>query len=432
MDGVHLSRPEMWRALPFERWAAALVPLFRKSIWRSLPVRHRRGFVTKVLEALAPMPSNAVAADPIMVCGYMGSATGLGEAARLSAEALCQLGHDVRAIDISYLMRGEIGSITQTTKILETGNGTLLLHFNPEALSVVLPLIGAAKCAGKRIIGYWSWELSRMPDNWVHSLRFVDEVWAPSQFTADAIRRATSKPVRVVPHPVAIRPAGAQRRADFGVAEDTFVVLCVFNFSSSIERKNPIGAIRAFITAFGDDPKAQLIIKTSGAARYPIAYRQVLDAAAGAQNIRVIEADLDRGLISDLIASVDVVLSLHRAEGFGLVMAEAMHAGKVVVATAWSGNLDFMTDETAALVPVTQVPSNDSEHLYCFEGQTWADADLDAAAAWLKRLADEPQRRRQMSVQAKIHAGKSLGLQAFSQAIAPALGQPALDRSSRL
>lgn len=400
--------------------------MFRALIWRKLAPEMRRRFVTRVLEALAPVPHDEALSHPITVCGYLGASTGLGEAARLTAEALAQLGYDVRAVDISRFMLLDQAPGPNRAAPIEKGPGTLLLHFNPEALSVVLPLIGSARTAGKRIVGYWAWELSHIPRSWARALRFVDEVWAPSRFTAEAIARETSKPVRVVPHPVAIRPRGIARRTDFGISEGVFSVLCMFNFASSVDRKNPLAAIGAFKAAFADDPGAQLILKTSQAAQFPAAYRQVRLAVAGARNIRLIEADLDRAMVGDLVASVDAVLSLHRAEGFGLVMAEAMHAGTAVVGTAWSGNLDFMDDDSAILIPCEQVVSGGGDRFYWLRGQRWAEPDIQAAARALRRLAASPAERAKLAKRGQNHVARALGLSAFAQAMNDAVGSPSV------
>ena len=127
---------------------------------------------------------------------------------------------------------------------MAAGPGTVIFHFNPEGLVFSLLAAGRAALRGKRVIGYWAWETARIPPFWTAALSFLDEVWAPSRFTADAIQAVTSKPVRVVPHPVAIRPPGRARRADFGIGAE-FTVLAMASFQSTFDRKNPLAAIDA-------------------------------------------------------------------------------------------------------------------------------------------------------------------------------------------
>lgn len=421
--GEFLSRSDIWRVLPAERWILLFMPAFRWLIWRRLAPTTRQSLVRRVLAALAPTPANCSPAQPIYVVGYFGSTSGIGEGARLTAESLASLGYDIRTIDISRLfVRETLGKKWVNPPVMEKGRGTLLLHCNPDGLSLTLPLIGAARVSGKRVVGYWSWELERIPDNWIRALRFVDEVWTPSQFVSSAIQPYTDKPIRVIPHPVAIRPHGRRRRKYFGLADGVFVALCMFSFSSSFERKNPIAAIRAFRELFGASMEAQLVLKMSDANRFPEAARKLRQEIADASNIRILHSELDRKETRDLVASVDVVLSLHRSEGFGLVMAEAMHNGIPVIATNWSGNLDYMDKHSAALVSAGLIRSQGEDGFYSLGDQVWADPSIPEAASWLKKLAADPEIGLRMSARAQKIVAERLGLRAFENAVMQSIG----------
>ncbi len=180
-------------------------------------------------------------------------------------------------------------------------------------------------------------------------------------------------------------------RARLGLPGDALIVLTAFHMGSAFTRKNPLAAIAAFRRAFGDAPDRLLVIKLIDHGASPIARAALERAIAGASNIRLVNLMLPPADMSGLMAAVDIVLSLHRSEGFGLVPAEAMQLGKPVVATGWSGNMDFMNARNSAPVSYRLVPVQDPyDGAFIADGQLWADADVDDAADWLRRLAAEP------------------------------------------
>ncbi len=207
--------------------------------------------------------------------------------------------------------------------------------------------LGGRFIYGKYIVGYWAWELPQVPRDWNFGVPFVHEVWVPSTFTAEAIRPITGgRPVRVVPHPVTV-PGGT--RATWIEAGRPFTVLTIFNALSSVARKNPFAVIDAFKTAFGDDRDARLVIKALNMAHAPLAMRQRL-AAEASPNITLIDHVMSEADLEALYAKSDVLVSLHRSEGFGLTVAEAMARGLAVISTDWSGTVDFLTPDRG--VPV--------------------------------------------------------------------------------
>ncbi|MEA3015770.1 MAG: hypothetical protein QOI38_492, partial [Sphingomonadales bacterium] len=331
------SDPSRRRSLGIRQIRNPWVRAFRNKVWHRLPRPVRRAALRAVLGRSRPVASGAPAAEPICVVGILSTPTGIGEGGRLAERAFTALGYDVLSVDISDILTDRQPSASPPP-LLESGPGTVLLHFNPDNLSAILTLLGRRHLIGKRIIGYWAWELPRIPAHWLPALAEVDEVWTPSRFVADAVRRATDKPVRVVPHPVAQGRTGRPRRTRFGT-QGCFTALVMFSFASSFERKNPVAAVQAFRRAFGGADDRLLILKASDGHEAPEQMAELLAAIGDAPNIRIEPARLGDGDRLDLIASVDVLLSLHRSEGFGLVMAEAMLAGVPVIATGWSGNM---------------------------------------------------------------------------------------------
>jgi glycosyltransferase involved in cell wall biosynthesis len=265
---------------------------------------------------------------------------------------------------------------------------------------------------GRRVIGYWAWELPRLPPAWRIGPDFVHEVWALSRFTGEAI--ATILPpamkLRIVPIPLeAPRPSGLGRE-DFGLPAEALVVLTSFSLASSFVRKNPLGAIAAFRAAFGTRPDRLLLLKVGNPGHFPQDFAAIQAAIGDAPNIRLETRTLPAADSHALTACADIVLSLHRSEGFGLVPAEAMLLGVPVIATGWSGNMDFMDADSAALVPFTLVPARDPRGVFEAEGANWAEPDIAAAAAQLERLAADPAARRALGARGRAMAAARLGL----------------------
>lgn len=364
-------------------------------------------------------PRSAKPSAPIIVAGYLGTASGLGESARLCLKALRALGLEAYGWDLSGpRLRQPCNSRWQGESYRGTipNGATLIIHVNPPVLPLALFTMGLSLPARCRVIGYWAWELPTVPASWRKSLRFVHEVWVPSRFTAAAIEAIATVPVRVVPHPVALSDLAVATPIQTG---GPFRVLCVFNMASSFARKNPMAALAAFVEAFGDDPDAELIFQVSHAEASATALAELRQAAR--PNIRIETRMLDRSELSLLIAGSDAVISLHRSEGFGLVLAEAMLAEVPVIATAWSGNTDFIDEDCAVPIPYRLIPAADAQGLYDAPESHWAEPDTEAAARALRRLRRSPDEHRALAVRGRERAVERFGLANYEQAVAPGL-----------
>ena len=336
---------------------------------------------------------------PIKIVGYFAGSHGIAASARLAARAFEALGAPVERIDATDAKLDWSGRLVEPIPA-----SAWIFHLNPPELLAALACLGPRQVVGPRY-GYWAWELPCAPRRWLKDAAMVDEVWAPSRYTAEALAGAAA-PVRVVPHPLFIEDYAAvtpaPRRAPFqGVS--------VFDFNSSLARKNPQGAIAAWAAAFGDNAGCELTLKTQNGAVFPRALA-ALRAAAPA-NVRIIDAVWPYADVQALIAGADVLVSLHRAEGFGLTAAEAMALGTPVLATAWSGVLDFIDESCGVLVPFTQTPVADPQGIY--GGQSWAEPDLHAAAQALGRLRAEPELRARLSAAARARVAERLSPQAW-------------------
>jgi len=262
-------------------------------------------------------------------------------------------------------------------------------------------------------IGYWAWELESLPADWIAALAFLDAVMVPSQFCKDAVLRGTDKPVCVVPHPVREDAVGPRKSAG-----REFTVLSIFNFGSSFARKNPLAAVAAFRTAFGDDPTARLILKTSAGHRYPHELARLQQAAGSGGNIEIVDAVLSESEIGTLYRRADAFLSLHRSEGFGLPIADAMMRECPVIATGWSGNADFCTPETALLVPSQLVPFADDDRAYAnVRGGRWAEPDIAAAAEHLRMLRAHPERGHALAARARQRLAAHIASHDYASAL---------------
>lgn len=323
------------------------------------------------------------AQGPLRVVGLFSATHGIARGAILTCRALEYLGVPFERIDASRLVRGETDRFDHQGSALGW-----IIQMNPPELLDLIRFGGPDLLQGPRF-GYWAWELPRAPDAWRAAAGHVEEIWAISTYTASAFQ-SFSRPVRTLPHPLVAEDYQAVTPAPRRTA---FSAIALFDFNSSAARKNPHGAIQAFQEAFGDDPSARLTIKTQNGGRYPQVMQSLQEISGG--NIEILDEVWDHDRVLQEIKGADVLVSLHRAEGFGLTMAEAMALGTPVLATAWSGNLDFMDDHCAMLVPYTLTPVVDEQGIYA--GQSWADADVSLAACHLKRLRAEPEYGRRMA-----------------------------------
>jgi glycosyltransferase involved in cell wall biosynthesis len=206
-----------------------------------------------------------------------------------------------------------------------------------------------------------------------------------------------------VPHPIFVLPQVAPDRARFGFPDQACIVLQAFDLRSTAARKNPLGGLDAYLRAVPQaSDRARLVCKLVGAQAFPDIFAQLKARVAEREDLILIADELSAHDMLTLTASADVILSLHRAEGFGLLLAEGMWLGKPVVATAWSGNMDFMDADSAALIDYKPMVAKDPQGMY--SGALWADPDLDAAAERLRALIGDPAARVALGERARARA----------------------------
>jgi glycosyltransferase involved in cell wall biosynthesis len=240
------------------------------------------------------------------------------------------------------------------------------------------------------VIGWWAWELDRLPRRWLHAYSFYDEIWASTAFARGAFAREGLRPVKQVAMAV-VAPVleAAPDRARMNLPQDATVFLFMFDFRSYASRKNPEAVVQAFLSAFPDsEENVRLVIKTQGGSAAAIPWRR-LNALCRDPRIEIRDMSISRAGVLELIQTADAFVSLHRSEGFGRGPAEAMLMGKPVIVTGYSGTVDFATPDCAYVVGYRLVPVGVGEYPGA-EGQTWADANIAQAAQAMRRIHDDP------------------------------------------
>ncbi len=368
-----------------------------------------------------PKPSSTTPGAPpfgINLYGYLTSRLGLGVAARNTARMLIANGVPVRLADVNPGggMRGQEHEFDEL--IAESASmpayAVNLFHVNPDQVLYLLnPLTRTVTLENRLNVCVPFWELPRLPRSWVEPLRAMDLILAPTHYVMDTLL-ADLPDAKVAHYPQAVHvPYGiAADRAASGLPDDAVVFVASFDMRSDIERKNPWGAIEAFGQAFPGRDDVRLVIKVNnvGTAAGHAPHLARLKAAAADARVTILDRPMPYHEILALYASSDVLVSLHRAEGLGLSLLEAMALGKPVVATAWSGNMDFMTSENSCPVGFEMVDVVASTQPAYGKGassaQHWAEPRIAEAVKHLRSLADDEELRTSLGARAREDAAR--------------------------
>lgn len=345
-----------------------------------------------------PLPAarrrNLVASPPttpgVNLIGYARGEFGVAATLRSHACALEQAGYPfgILALDVGTASRQTDHSMDSHC-VDGLRHATNAFFLNADQLPIARSVLGRLAFANHHNIGYWLWELEKFPRDWRGSFKLIDEVWTPTAFVRDAIAAATTRPVLRIPLAVACDAPPGMDRATFGLLPDDFVFLSSFDFNGFAARKNPEAVIAAFRRAFDDGTRnVRLLVKSSNGARFPDRLAALQQLASGDPRIEVRDGFLASDAMRGLQNACDCFVSLHRAEGFGLGLAECMVLGKPVIATGYSGNLDFMNQGNSLLVDYRLVPLRRGDYPY-WRGQHWAEPDIAHAAHWLRRVFDD-------------------------------------------
>lgn len=370
-------------------------------------------------QAAAPPGLPAIERVGVNLIGYLRAETGMGENARLLARALEKSGLPISLhnIELGVVARQEDDSFGEAAS--DFPYDVNLFVVNADQIPAVFEHLGPAATAGRYNVGYCMWEQEELPDAYRPAFELLHEIWTATAFTADAFSRKAPIPVRRVPYPVA--PLAADPALDIrqrlGLPREAFLFVYLFNYLSYFERKNPLGAVRAFRRAFGDDAGQLLLIKTSQKDYAPEDHRRLVEEVGAAGNIRLVDDYLSRAEINALMKGCDAYLSLHRSEGFGLTVAEAMACGKPVVSTTYSGPRDFFDQNNGYPVRFELVQLAKDEGPYP-AGSTWAEPDEAHAALELRRLVQNPEERGQLAERARRDLEERYSFQAVGRNLA--------------
>jgi glycosyltransferase involved in cell wall biosynthesis len=321
----------------------------------------------------------------VNLIGYLRAELGIAEVARGYARALQGEGLGLRYVDTTEMC----GSPAGDTSLDLSGGGDPasspfsinVIHVNADQLPYVAERIGRDFFSGRYNIGVFFWETPIFPEEWHDRFELVDEIWVTSGFMADSIGRVSPVPVIRMPLVLDVPPI-APDRARFGLSSDEFLFLFYFDFHSIPVRKNPQGTIEAFRRAFRPDEPVRLVLKSINGRSRPEELERLKRQARGLR-VSFIDDVLSGDERFRLLNSCDCFISLHRAEGFGLGIAEAMALGKPAIATGWSGNMDFMTADNSFTVRYKLEALEETDPPY-EAGTIWANPDLDEAAQLMR------------------------------------------------
>lgn len=352
--------------------------------------------------------------------GYHQSDTGLGAAVRANFRAAKSAGLAVFAWEFMGAERKIVPEYPIERDELPVYD-CVLFHMNADETTRIETRVDPRILNGRHRIGYWVWELDSLPIEWRGAYEKVDEIWCPSNFSARVFGQRTDQPITVIPHPVAtppfIRNVELLRRK-FGLPRDGVIFLAAFDVRSYIQRKNPEGVVRAFRRAMeGRNEEAILVIKLHGGSLATKQGSELLRLIGADKRIKIIDAVMPAHEVGELQACCDAFISLHRAEGFGLWIAECMARGKPCVVTNYSGNTDYTDNNNSMPIGFTMAKVGDNQYPYG-EGRWWAEPDEDEAVYAIRSLVASESLRRALGDSARSTIARKLSFEAVGAMMA--------------
>ncbi len=344
--------------------------------------------------------SKLVANDGVNVIGYLHAESGTGEAARstiraCNATSLKLVGVDVRNNNISRMEESPEIEVSKETKY-----DINIFHINADQTPDVFNSLDARNHQGRYNIGFWFWELEDLPIEYLSSYSYLDEIWVASTFCQDAISKHANIPVTLIPLCVDLATENLISKKELDLPEESFLILSIIDMLSIPERKNPFGVLEAFDKlCVTQKENAHLVLKLSNLDRCSNEIKQKVQSYIDRLPVTLIDRYLKRSELISLMAASDCYFSMHRSEGFGLPLAEAMFLGVPVVATGWSSNMDFMTLNNSYPIKYDLVELDQDYGPYK-KGSIWADPDVGHAASCLLEIMTQPQSAQQKILRA--------------------------------
>jgi glycosyltransferase involved in cell wall biosynthesis len=357
----------------------------------------------------------------LQIHGIFQAETGTSEAARGFVRSIATTGLPFSIHRVSLDDRLDDHEKDFSPEVKSGRFDTALLCLNADLTTQLENLVPSAELHGRRKIGHWVWELPVFPAAWAGALSKVDEIWVPSRFVAMGLKAATGKIVRVVPYAVnrSLQSSTSVRSA-FGLPEDVPLILVAFDFNSFVARKNPEAAIKAFFEAFpaASESSPHLVLKFHGKRN---GGTDLIRKAMDDRRVHVIDKALSDSQMNQLQNACDIFLSTHRSEGFGLNIAECMLLEKIVIATGFSGNEDFMTSANSILIPYDLRKVGRDEYPY-WTGQFWADPVHDAVVEALRASVNGMEALSAMRKRARLDIMQNYSNETIGNTVIQALG----------
>ncbi|MCM3040853.1 glycosyltransferase [Paenibacillus motobuensis] len=337
--------------------------------------------------------------DGINLVGYSRAEMGVGESCRAAANSLHCLEIPFGIINFTGSNSARSEDITWAHKEISKPEFSInIFHINAQEMKDVYTYYGSPLFGNRYNIGFWHWELPDFPDDWIDNFSFLDEVWVPSTFVGDSISIKSPIPVVKIPHSIEVKISEPRSREYFGLPDNSFLFLSMYDAKSYQERKNPKAAIKAFKMSFDPwDTSVGLVVKANNPSGNSNDIMEIRELVGDYQNIYIIDKTVSRNDVNALINVTDCFVSLHRSEGFGLVMAEAMYLGKPVIGTNWSSNTDFMNPSNSCLVDF-QLISLNNDHGPYKAYQHWADPSILHASKYMTRLVSDKEYYNQIAI----------------------------------
>jgi len=335
----------------------------------------------------------------ITLVGYPCADIGEGELLRQTARAFLKNNINLGIYNFNFGIQSSQNNQSLASFIRsDNPHLTNIFHLKPDQFEAFVVSLGNSFVKGRYNIGFWTWELSDLPESWMVSVKYFHEIWCPSRFIQSAVSKFITEPAAVyMPPALEIEDSKGFDRSFFKLPKDRFLFIFIFDFKSCFSRKNPMGCVRAFQEAFHKmDKSVGLVLKSIGGEQYPNEFSKLNKAIQADSRITFIDAMYSSEEIIGLISVCDSFVSLHRSEGIGLSIAQSMLLGKPVIATRYSGNIDFTRPDNSCLVDYKLIEVGEGEYPFSRD-QVWADPNIDQASDYMRKLVEDNEYRDAMS-----------------------------------